>query len=292
MYKLAVVDLDGTLLNSYGVVTDNSKKVIKETIENGTDVIVASGRTMMEYLKKLSSEIGSKKYFIAGNGALIYDIQKDKILYKNYLSKSKVLDIIKVCEENSIFYNVYTEDAIITKSLKYNALYYYKENLKKEESKRTTINVIDDPYTFIKSLNKKDIIKMTICDENKYIFDSIIKKLRQIDKIEVLDVSQLSKKIIKQGTEEFEIQYFYTEVSMADVNKWNAIEYLMNKLEIKKEEVIAIGDNVNDIKMVENAGVGIAMGESTPELKKIADFVTDDNNSEGVAKALQTFCTT
>ena len=77
MYKLIAIDLDGTMLNSYGIVTENTKKVIKKTIERGTDVIIASGRPI-DSIKAIAKEIGSEKYFIAGNGALIYDIQKDE----------------------------------------------------------------------------------------------------------------------------------------------------------------------------------------------------------------------
>ena len=96
----------------------------------------------------------------------------------------------------------------------------------------------------------------------------------------------MSKKIIRIGTEEVEVEYFYTEVSSKDVDKWNAIEYLINKLGIKKEEVIAIGDNINDKKMVENSGVGIVMKNSALASKNIGDFITDDNNSHGVKKAI------
>lgn len=289
MYKLVVVDLDGTLLNSYGVVTDNTKKIIKETINKGIDVIVASGRSVTDYMKNISKEIESKNYFIAGNGALIYDIKNDKILYKKYMNKSKVLDIIKICEENSIFYNVYTETSIITKSLNYSTLYYHKENLKKEENKRTTINIVDNPYSYVENSNEEDFLKVSICDENEIIFNSIIRKFKNIKEIEVLDVEHMASKKIKQGTEEISVEYFYTEVSLAGVDKWEAIQYLIDKIGINQEEVVAIGDNINDFKMIQNAGLGIAMGESMPKIKEIADYVTEDNNNEGVANALQKF---
>lgn len=289
MYKLVAIDLDGTMLNSYGIVTDNTKKVIKETIKQGTDVIIASGRPGIEYMKNLAQEIESKNYFIAGNGALIYDIKNDEILYKKYMPKSKVLDIIKICEENSIFYNIYTETSIITKSLNYNALYYHKENLKREESKRTNINVVKDAYEYVKGMKEEDFLKITICDDNKFIFNSIMNKIKDIKNIDVLDVSHMSRKVIKQGTEEITIQYYYTEVSLSGVNKWNAIEYLIDKLNIEKEEVIAIGDNINDLKMIQNAGVGIAMQGSSSKVIEVADYVTDDNNHEGVANALKKF---
>ncbi len=289
MYKLVAIDLDGTMLNSYGMVTENTKQVIKNTINKGTEVIIASGRPI-DSIKTIAKEIGTENYFIAGNGALIYDIKKDEIIYEKFMNKQKVLEIIKICEENSIAYNIYTEKTIIAKGLKYNVLYYYKENLKKEENKKTNITIVEDVYEYIKNLENEKFLKITVCDETKSVFNSIIRKLRTVEDIDVLDVLHMSRKMIKQGTEDVPIEYYYTEISLKDVDKWNAIEYLANKMNISKDEIIAIGDNINDKKMIENAKVGIAMGQSTPVITKIADFVTLNNNEDGVAKALEKYC--
>lgn len=289
MYKLVAIDLDGTMLNSYGMVTENTKQVIKNTINKGTEVIIASGRPI-DSIKTIAKEIGSENYFIAGNGALIYDIKKDEIIYEKFMNKQKVLEIIKICEENSIAYNIYTEKTIIAKGLKYNVLYYYKENLKKEENKKTNITIVEDVYEYIKNLENEKFLKITVCDETKSVFNSIIRKLRTVEDIDVLDVLHMSRKMIKQGTEDVPIEYYYTEISLKDVDKWNAIEYLANKMNISKDEIIAIGDNINDKKMIENAKVGIVMGQSTPVITEIADFVTSNNNEDGVAKALEKYC--
>jgi len=289
MYKLVAIDLDGTMLNSYGMVTENTKQVIKNTINKGTEVIIASGRPI-DSIKTIAKEIGSENYFIAGNGALIYDIKKDEIIYEKFMNKQKVLEIIKICEENSIAYNIYTEKTIIAKGLKYNVLYYYKENLKKEENKKTNITIVEYVYEYIKNLENEKFLKITVCDETKSVFNSIIRKLRTVEDIDVLDVLHMSRKMIKQGTEDVPIEYYYTEISLKDVDKWNAIEYLANKMNISKDEIIAIGDNINDKEMIENAKVGIAMGQSTPVITEIADFVTTNNNEDGVAKALEKYC--
>lgn len=288
MYKLVAIDLDGTMLNQYGVVTEKTKNAIKKVIEKGTEVIIASGRPI-DSIQTIAKEIGSKKYFIAGNGALIYDIQKDEIIYDKFLPKQKVLEIIKICEENSISYNVYTDQTILATVLKYNVLYYQKENLKKEESKQTKISIVDNIYEYVKTKKEEKYLKITICDDNKLVFQSIIRKLRKIEGIEVLDVSHMSRKTIKQGTEEITIEYYYTEITVKDVDKWYAIEYLMQKMKIQKEEVMAIGDNVNDKIMIQKAGLGIVMAGSTPEVTKIADDITDSNNEDGVAKALEKY---
>ena len=288
MYKLIAVDLDGTLLNSYGEVTEYSKKIIKRIIDEGNKFIIASGRPM-DSIKMIAKEIGSDEFFIAGNGALIYDIRKDKIIYEKYMSKQKVLEIIKKCQENSISYNVYTDKTILATSLKYNVLYYYKENLKKEEEKRTNINIVDDMYGYVKNMQEDKFLKITICDENKSVFNSILRKIKDISGIEVLDVSHMSRKIIRQGTEEIPIEYYYTEISQADVDKWNAIQFLIDKLNIKKEEEIYIVDNINDKKMIENAFLGINIEGRTPVVTEVADDIAPSNNKDGVAKILQKY---
>ena len=289
MYKLVAIDLDGTMLNSSGVVTDRTKKAIEAAKKNGTEIIIASGRPI-DSIKAIANEIKSNKYFIAGNGAIIYDIKNDQVIYDKYLKKEKVLEIIKICEQNSISYNVYTDKTILAKALKYNVLYYHKENLKKPENKKTNISIVKDMYEYVKDLKDEKFLKMTICDEHKSIFNSIIRKISAIDEIEVLDLSHISRKTIKQGTEEFLIEYYYTEISSVNVDKWTAIEFLIEKLGIKKEEVIAIGDNMNDKKMIENAGLGVVMKGSTPVVVEKADVVADSNNDDGVAKILEQFC--
>lgn len=281
MYKLAAIDLDGTMLNSYGIVTENIKKVLQEKIKQGMEIVIASGRTISA-IKPIVEEIGGINYIIAGNGSLLYDVNKNEILYNKFISKQKILEIIKVCEENSIFYTVYTENDILTKSLKYNVLYYYKSNQKKEEEKQTKITVIENIKEYIEK-TEKNFLKIMICDENKLVFNSIINKLRQIKNIDVLDVGHMSRKIIREGTEEFPIQYYYTEVTQENVDKWEAIQFLIKKLNIKSEEVIAIGDNMNDKKMIQNAGLGVAMYGSTPEITKIAKYITcNTNDNDGV----------
>lgn len=289
MYKLVAIDLDGTMLNQYGIVTENTKKTIQKTIQKGVDVIIASGRPI-DSIQSIAKEIGSEKYFIAGNGALIYDIQKDEIIYDKFLPKEKVLEIIKICEENSISYNVYTNQTILATALKYNVLYYQKENLKKEESKQTKISIVENMYEYVKNKKEEKFLKMTICDDNQTVFQSIIRKLRKIEGIEVLDVSHMSRKTIKQGTEEITIEYYYTEITVKNVDKWDALEFLMEKLDVKKEEVIAIGDNVNDKKMIQEAGLGVAMEGSTPVVTQVADYITTSNNEEGVVNVLEKFC--
>jgi len=200
MYKLVAIDLDGTLLNSYGEVSNRNKEKIQKAIEKGTEVILASGRPIMS-VKNLANEIGCNHYMICGNGAITYDIQKEEILYNRFLEKSKVLQIIKICEENSIFYNVYTKDTILTKHLNYNILFYHQENASKPEEKKTHITIMENVKEYVENREEEYYLKITICDNDKVVFGSIIRKLRTIKNVDVLDVAHMSRKVIRDGTE-------------------------------------------------------------------------------------------
>ena len=288
MYKLMAIDLDGTLLNSFGEVSEETKKALKKAKEQGTEIVLASGRPISS-TESLAIELGVDNYLISGNGAAVYDIKNQKILYDRFLTKEQVLNIAKMCEENSFFYNVYTEDEVIASSLNYNVLFYHKENIKKIEEKRTHINVVQNIAEYIEQSGKEKFLKITVCDESQFIFNSIMKRLKAIDGIDVLEVAYMSKKKIKSGTEDIDIQYYYTEITNENVNKLTAIEFLLEKLNIAKEDVIAIGDNVNDKEMIEEAGLGVVMGNSNPKMKEIADKIVADNNSEGVLEAINKY---
>ncbi len=288
MYKLMAIDLDGTLLNTYGEVSEKTREALIKAKNSGTEVVLASGRPISS-TESLAIELGVDNYLISGNGAAVYDIKNQKVIYDRFLTKEQVLRIAKLCEENSFFYNVYTEDEVIASSLNYNVLFYHKENVKKIEEKRTHINIVQNIAEYIEQSGKDKFLKITVCDESQFIFNSIMKRLKEIDGIDVLEVAYMSRKKIKSGTDDVDIQYFYTEITNQNVNKWSAIEFLLNKLQIQKEEVITIGDNINDKEMIENAGLGVVMGNSNPKMKEIANEIVADNNSEGVLEALNKF---
>lgn len=238
-------------------------------------------------VKSLTEETKANHYVICGNGAIIYDLQEKKSIYQNLLDKKKILQLTQICEENSIYYCIYTEDSIITKTLNYNTLFYHHENNRKPDDKKTNIHIVQDIYNYVLEREKEDYSKMMICDDDTIIFNSIIKKIKMVKNIDVLDVGHMSKKIIKEGTKEHLLEYYYTEISSQNVDKWSAISYLISKLGIKPEEVIAIGDNINDQTMLENAGLGIAMGNSAPYIQKMANEVTLSNDEDGVAVAIE-----
>ena len=288
MYKLVAIDLDGTLLNSYGEISQRNKNAIKKSMERGIQVIIASGRPITS-AKSYANESGANNYMVCGNGSILYDVKNDKIIYDRFIERQKALQIIKICEDNSIFFSIYTENLAISKSMNYNISFYNNENKKVPDDKKTNIKIVDNIYKYVEENSDIQILKITVCDESKIIFDGIIRKLREVKNVDVLDVEHMAKKYIKCGTEERKVEYYYTEITSKGVDKWGAIKKLADNLKIDPSEIIAIGDNMNDKAMIENAGLGIIMQNSAPYMKQFADVVVCDNNNDGVAEALEKY---
>lgn len=286
MYKLIAIDLDGTLLNSKGLISEENKIAIKKAQEQGIEVILASGRSK-DSIKNFATEINSNKYLIAGNGALAYDIQKNKDIYDKSIKKKDVLKILEICEENSIFYSLHTKSSILTKSLNYSPLVYHSENLTKPEDKKTSITVIPNLYEYVKENNREKYLKISIQDADKSIFNNIIRKLKHIKNVDVIEVEHSTKKMLKINDEEITMQYYYTEITRKNINKWSAIKCVSKKIGINKKYIMAIGDNINDKEMIEHAGIGAVMGNSALAAKHIGDMVVADHNSNGVAEAIE-----
>lgn len=221
---------------------------------------------------------------------MIYDTEEEKSLWKGFLDIRKVFEIIDICEKNSIYYNIYTEDEILTEKLQYNLLFYHKENIYKEKEKRTNINIVNNVKDYIIRNNITEFLKITVCDNSKLVFNNILLKLKKVKNVEILDSSFMTRKVIRDGTKNVEISYYYTEISAENINKWRAIEELGKILNISKEEIMAIGDNVNDIQMIENSKIGVAMDNSWDEIKLRADYITKSNDEDGVVEAIEKFC--
>ena len=94
MYKLVAIDLDGTLLNSHGEVSESTRKALLEAKEKGTEIVLASGRPISS-TESLALELGVDNYLISGNGAAVYDIKNQKVICDRFLSREQVLNIAK-----------------------------------------------------------------------------------------------------------------------------------------------------------------------------------------------------
>ena len=211
MYKLIAIDLDGTLLNSKGEVSERNRLAINQAMAQGIEVVLCSGRVRGS-IDSIATEVGANNYIISGNGAEVYDAKNKEVIYQKFISKERTLEIAKFCEENSIFYSVHAENSIIASSLKHNILVHNSENNKKPIEKRTNINITENIYEYLKNSEYESFSKITICDGTEMIFRGIVEKLRKIKEIEVTEKLDT---LIKYNENEAEENEFITFISSA-----------------------------------------------------------------------------
>ncbi|MBU3142947.1 Cof-type HAD-IIB family hydrolase [Clostridium sp. CF012] len=265
MYKLLAIDMDGTLLNSNKAISKGNKAAIKKAIEKGVKVVITSGRGL-NGLDKFLDEVhlrGENEYLIANNGGTIYRISDFECISYKGLRGRDLMKAHALSVEFGLNMIAYTHEGAIAS----------EEN----EFTRFETEYVGNP---VKILD----FKSQVNDED------------EITKILFSQTEELLAKKMLEIPKEFYSEYnvvktmpIVFEVMDKDCNKGYGVKVLGDMLGIKKEEIICIGDQANDIEMIAYAGLGIAMGNAIEELKDIAEYVTLDNDNDGVAKAIEKF---
>ncbi|GAA0240638.1 HAD family hydrolase [Metaclostridioides mangenotii] len=268
-YKLIVTDMDGTLLNRDQEMTSKNREAIDFAIENGVRVALASGR-MYDSAKQHIEYLNMDIPIIACNGSLIKS-SNGTLIYSNKIDTGLCLKAVEVLEKYNVYYQCQHEDLLFCKDTDNKDSIYYKIN---EFMKTQTKVVIEDDLK--DSIINNDILKFTIIEENNTSILPVIKE--ELETIEGLKITSSWENNI--------------EIMSEGVDKGQAIKMLCEHLNIDKSEIMAFGDNYNDIEMLEYAGLGVAMGNSNDDIKEIADYVTDTNEESGFANAIFKFMDT
>lgn len=288
MYKFVAIDIDGTLLNSSGELSERTISAVKRTTDNGVRVVLTSGR-VTNSVEMIAEKVNADKYLICDNGASIYDVTQNKTIWSREIEKSTVLELIKTCIENDIYYMVFTDKEIIVKDLRHMALAFYKQ---RHNCKDEATGVTQFKYAGLEYIEKieKPIRRIVVCDQDRTIYNSIVKKLTKFNDIELMASPHISNKIIKEPGKTIILSYSYAEILPKNANKWSAIKELISRIGgISESEVMAIGDNFNDVSMIENAGLGVAMNNGATVAKEVARVVAPTNDEDGVAAVLERY---
>lgn len=260
--------MDGTLLNSNHEVSDQNKKILKRVVDAGVMVVISTGR-LFASAKVYAKYLDLITPIIACNGAYICEYHRSNVIYENPLNKDDYIKVANLLEKHDMYYHFYDNENFYTVDLNYNSLKYHNWNQKQKPEDRINIEVIEDGPSFLNNSNPK-IYKMVVMDNDDEKLNFIASELRKNENIEVISSLKNSFDIMNKG-----------------VTKGSALARLCEKYGINKDEVIAIGDNHNDISMLEFAGTKVAMGNSEKEVLDIANIITDTNDNHGVGKALE-----
>ncbi|SMC35025.1 Cof-type HAD-IIB family hydrolase [Sporomusa malonica] len=271
-YKLVCIDVDGTLLNNKHEITKRTKEILLKAHKLGVHIVISTGRmyTDAEYYSNL---IGVKSPVIASNGAFIKEKDNGKVIYQDALGESLSLELLE------IFYKHRTKPYFCTPHKFYYGNIMFKLFYIATKILGSRSNNLDMEYVFswqqwreILCKEKDNIVKCEIIYRDAALIYELRNELKKIEQLEIVDSSKYNIEITRKG-----------------VSKGKAVAMLASLYNLKSEDIITIGDSENDLSMIEYAGLGIAMGNASDSVKQKADYITDSNDHEGVANAIERF---
>ena len=268
-YKLFVADMDGTLLNDDKKLSDKNIQAIKKLQDFGIKFAVATGRhdsMIKSYLKHLDLHVP----VISCNGAMVREPFSDQVFLSEALPKEHSLQIIDLCKERNIDFHIYGHESIFGEELNHKMLYYHNLNKSLPSEERTKLVTVSDC---------KDIV----CNEPEPLYKFLIISNRNKDLLDIMDgLAKIA------GLTACLSMPTLCDVMKKGVTKAYALQKLSESLAIKRNEIVAIGDQFNDIDLIEYAGLGIAVANAEDALKEKADIVTISNNNEdAVSEAIE-----
>lgn len=259
-YRLMAVDIDGTLLNDEGKITENTIKTIQMGVEKGLIFTIATGRPIqgVEYINDL---INLDLPYITYNGAMIVMGKSRKILYEKSMSGEDAENIIGLGQKYGVNVMVW----------KNNNLYVAKIN---EWVKR---------YIRISTVRP---IEADLLDVAK---GGVSKILWYAETEKITEYHRTVGGYLSSNVNYYTSQPYFLEFTDKYASKAIAMEKLGEFYGITQKEMIAVGDGYNDLPMIEYAGLGVAMGNAPDGVKEKADFITLTNNEDGVAHVIERF---
>ncbi|MCE4957735.1 Cof-type HAD-IIB family hydrolase [Macrococcoides caseolyticum] len=280
MIKLIATDMDGTLLNSAHEVSDDNIKAIQYAQSKGVTVVIATGRAFYEANTPIKPT-GLKVPFICLNGAEVRD-EEFNIVHTSKLSNEQINDITSILDKYELYYQVYTSARIYTED--------------KEKDLQIYIDIAE------KMGHTPDIEKIRQSIQ-KRIDNGSLKEVARYDEVYerdgeiVMKFLAFSGDLAKLDAAKAELRAFNhlavssssrgnIEITHNDAQKGIALEALCEQLNISMDQVMAIGDNLNDISMIERAKYSFAMENGTDEVKAAANYMAGSNEESGVGRAI------
>ncbi|MBB2508690.1 Phosphatase YwpJ [Staphylococcus cohnii subsp. cohnii] len=280
MINLIATDMDGTLLNAAHEISEDNILAIKYAQSQGITVVIATGRAFYEANAPIN-QTDLKVPYICLNGAEVRD-ESFNIMSTSNLNRELINRITEELNKENIFYQVYTNLGIYTENPLRDLEIYIDiaqragqeadvEKIKSGIQKRIdngTLKVVDN-YDKIQDTPGEIVMKILAFDSDLEKIDRVSETLA---KSESLAVSSSSRGNI--------------EITHSDAQKGIALNTIAERLNIDMKNVMAIGDNMNDVSMLERVGYSVAMENAAPEVKAIAKYETDSNEKSGVGKAI------
>ena len=269
MKKLLCFDLDGSLLTDDKGISEENKKAVETAIVQENDVAIVTGRSKRgaSMIAKELHMTGQKHcYLVSFQGNLIWDYEKDLSLYTDGILRSDAVKLLNTITEYGLYAQTYTPDAMLIPGMcpefaQYNSIVHEKHHI----------------VAHWEDIKEEKLPKLMAIDYHNYEklkdFRALFLETKEAEKFDCFFSSLEYLEFCKRGS-----------------NKGHGIQKLAEILGYEAKDVIAVGDERNDISMITYAGVGVAMANAHHSVKEYADYVTkDDNNHSGVAEVIRKF---
>lgn len=262
--RLIFSDIDGTLLDSCHRVSVENKVAIEQVIDSGCNFVLASARSP-KAMYELSEELGSSMPLVCFNGALIGHYEGDKFVKLHELPLER-MDAILIYQTlmrgfDDLSVSLYSDDSWYVEA-------FDAWNIQEAE----IVGVKPSIMSFKNFLKGYHSVHKLLCMAESYVLDEVEQALASLDFL---------------GVDYYRSKDTYLEIVNHQVSKLNAMLFLCQMYEVELSETLGIGDNYNDVPMIMNAGVGVAMDNAPDKVKEIADYVTASNDESGLAAALK-----
>jgi Cof subfamily protein (haloacid dehalogenase superfamily) len=265
-YKLVVLDVDGTLLNEDKKITTRTKTALLKIQQLGVHIVLASGRPTYG-VTPLAKELALDKnggYILSYNGGQIINMQTNELLFEKRVNPEMLPYLEQKARKNEFPIFTYHQDTILTT---------HPENervLKEAELNGMQVKGVSE---FANAVDFRPCKCMLVSEDG--------------DALTLLETHW--KRRLAGSLDVFRSEDYFLEIVPQHIDKANTLSWLMEKLGIEAKDVIAIGDGVCDVTMIQLAGLGVAMGNAQDSVKACADYITDSNEEDGVAAVVEKY---
>lgn len=277
--KLFATDLDGTLLNRDSQISPENAAAIHRAQQEGLRVTIATGRVYSDVVN-ISLEGGIKTPVIGSNGATIHDENGERLFHLP-LERETAASVMQWLEDHDCYYEASTQQGIYAPINSHNAMLAEMDRILGASPSEDVARLI---RAVKKHYDKKDYHRVNSHQEipaEAHIYNIMAFSMNpdQLREGRQYFAARSDVAMVVSSEHNFEMQH-------PDVSKGNALSKLAAHLNIAMENTVAIGDNFNDVSMLQMAGLGIAMGNAEPEIKALAKAITLTNVEHGVAHAI------
>lgn len=257
--KLIASDMDDTLLNSETKLSERNAAAIRKAIDAGIVFLIATGR-MYVSVKPYADTLGLDVPLVTYNGALVKGSKSGKVYYEHPLKLETALELLAYCKEKGYYIQSYQGDELwVKEATEFSAEYTRISGIPATPVGERLYHPETAPYK---------LLAMTKPEE----FQKVWQDIQQ----------QFAGKVVVTSSRDN-----FLELMEPGVNKWNAVKAVAEVYGIKPEEIMCIGDSNNDLSMIENAGIGVAVANAKPAVRAAAKLVTVSNDEDGVAQVIE-----